>query len=264
VNQFLTKDDICVEIKRGLLPDTMTRLTISIVSHGQGDLVGLLLEDLAKQDFSSLESIEVIVTLNIPENESFLKNHLGRVTVFRNLRPIGFGANHNQAFASSSSDFFVVLNPDVRISNSFAEQIIKTKYDNWGCMAPLVLSPDGIVEDSARRYPTVTRISRRVILNKRRADYTASDDGTCIPVDWVAGIFMVFRSTVFKELKGFNHDYFMYLEDADICRRSNQAGYPVILNPLFSVIHDARRNSFKSSTHLKWHLRSMLRFIFGI
>jgi N-acetylglucosaminyl-diphospho-decaprenol L-rhamnosyltransferase len=241
----------------------MTSLAISIVSHGQGVLVKLLLDDLAKLGFGGFDSVSIIVTLNIPEDESFLANHSDKVTVVRNLRKLGFGANHNQAFACSDTDYFVVLNPDVRISDSFSAQIKAAAETEWGCMAPIVLSPEGNVEDSARRYPTVNRIFRRVFLNKRDPDYRVKGLTELVQVDWVAGMFLVFRAEVFRALGGFDHRYFMYLEDADICRRANEYGAPVVVNPHISVMHDARRKSLKSYTHFKWHLRSYFRFIFG-
>lgn len=241
----------------------MTRLAISIVSHGQGELVKLLLDDLAVLDFSDFDSVQILITLNIPEDESFLDKYRNEVTVLNNLRPLGFGANHNQAFTLSNSDLFIILNPDVRIFESFSSHILPLVLENWGCMAPLVVSPVGHVEDSARRYPTIFRIFRRVFLNQRGSDYQVTLADGLVPVDWVAGMFLIFKSEVFKSLRGFDHRYFMYLEDADICRRVNEAGLPVVVNPHFSVVHDARRNSFKNSSHLKWHLRSMFRFIFG-
>lgn len=241
----------------------MASIAISIVSHGQGDLVKLLLDDLVVLDFPDFESVQILVTLNIPEDEDFLLNNLKEITVLRNTRPLGFGANHNQAFAYSDADYFLVLNPDVRISESFSKHILTCVDENWGCMAPVVVSPQGEVEDSARRYPTISRIFRRVFFNQRDSDYDLIGTDTLVHVDWVAGMFLIFRSDVFRALHGFDHSYYMYLEDADICKRANEEGFPVVVNPGFSVIHDARRNSFKSSTHLKWHLRSMFRFIFG-
>jgi GT2 family glycosyltransferase len=253
---------MCLQVICGISV-IMPSLAISIVSHGQGELVKSLLDDLSLQDFSAFEAVIIIVTLNITEDESFMYGHRETLTIIRNPRPLGFGANHNQAFATTEADYFLVLNPDVRIAQSFCDQIIQHSTADWGCMAPLVMSPDGLIEDSARRYPTVLRISRRVFLNQRDSDYDVSGMKGLLNVDWTAGMCLIFRSDVFRVLNGFDHRYFMYLEDADICRRSNRAGYPVVLNPNFSVVHDARRNSFKNSTHLKWHLRSMFRFIFG-
>lgn len=223
-----------------------SRLVFSIVSHGQGDLVQLLLDDLSALDFSGFESVQILLTLNVPEGELFLSECPIELFVIRNLRPLGYGANHNQAFASVESDFFIVLNPDIRISESFASYILACVGVEWGCMAPLVLSPQGQVEDSPRRYPTISRISRRVFLNSRSPDYLLDRSNACVSVDWIAGMFLIFRSEVFRNLGGFDHRYFMYLEDADICKRANDGGYIVVVNTAFSVIHDARRSSHNS------------------
>lgn len=242
----------------------MPSLALSIVSHGQGELVKELLSDLFSLDFSQFESVQTIVTLNIQEDEGFIVDYLDVVTVHRNVRPLGFGSNHNQAFAASTADYFVVLNPDIRLNDSFAQHIIFAENKNWGCMAPIVLSPDNIIQDSARFYPSLLRIGKRLILNNKNLDYDIQSNDDVFNVDWVAGMFVIFKSNVYRTLQGFDDSYFMYLEDADICKRSNKAGFPVLLNLNFSVVHDAQRNSHKNFCHLKWHLRSMVRFVLGV
>ena len=110
----------------------MASLALSIVSHGQGELVESLLDDLSTLDFSEFESVQILVTLNISEDEGFLSKYLKDVIVIRNVRPLGYGANHNQAFAFSEADFFIVLNPDIRISESFSRYILACEGDDWG------------------------------------------------------------------------------------------------------------------------------------
>ena len=241
----------------------MPSLAISIVSHGQGDLVRPLLEDLSNLNFLGFDSVEIILTINIPEDEVFIASYIGKLTVFRNLRPAGFGANHNRAFSYCGAEFFMVLNPDVRITKSFSEYILREKNDGWGCMAPLVYSEHGELEDSARYYPSIANLIKRVLFSRRDLDYRLDQLVCCLEVDWVAGICMIFRRDIFKKLKGFDDRYFMYLEDADICRRMNIEGCSVLVNPSFSVIHSARRKSLKDAAHFRWHLRSIVRFVFG-
>lgn len=95
------------------------------------------------------------MTINIEENLSFVFGDNFNLKLLRNVRPLGFGANHNQAFTLSDSDIFNVANPDIGISNSFSSSIIDNLESDWGCMAPIVKSPEGGIEDSARRYPTI-------------------------------------------------------------------------------------------------------------
>jgi GT2 family glycosyltransferase len=92
------------------------KLSISIVSHGQGDLLRNLLADFS--EFGVDVTYEVLLTINLPEDESFLSEYVHLpIKVIRNLSPHGFGENHNHAFAESNGEFFVVVNPDIRLSN---------------------------------------------------------------------------------------------------------------------------------------------------
>ena len=238
-------------------------LVVSIVSHRQGNLIEPLLQDLSKADFSDFRDVTLIVTLNLPEDERFLLACVLKCRVIRNLRPQGFGANHNQAFACCDCDYFLVLNPDIRLSCFSFKDFFENKAFKYGVSAPMVVSSTGNIEDSVRRYPSVVRILNRVIFLKRGPDYTKEVDNV-IAVEWIAGMFMFFPRESFERVCGFDTEYFMYLEDADICRRLNQRGLPVLYDFNQKVVHDAQRSSSKMRQHLKWHLRSMVRFMFGI
>jgi GT2 family glycosyltransferase len=95
------------------------------------------------------------------------------------------------------------------------------------------------------------------------ADYELYDGQHSI-VEWAAGMFLLFNSEKFRSIGGFDTRYFMYLEDADICRRLNFAGFPTIVVPEITVIHDARRATGRSLQHFHWHLSSLLRFLFMV
>ena len=208
---------------------------------------------------------EVFVTLNVPEDEAFLSLYRDLpITVVRNAIPLGFGANHNRAFDQASGDIFVVVNPDVRITHAPFEALARGFEDaRVGACAPVVVAPDGEVEDSVRRFPSVVRLAVRVLLRRRRAEYPINLPAP-LPIDWAAGMFVAFRCRAFRSVSGFDERYFMYFEDADICRRLWRGGWSVLLVPGAKVIHDAQRASHRSAEHLRWHLRSALRFLCGV
>ncbi|WP_374537080.1 glycosyltransferase [Chitinimonas taiwanensis] len=240
-------------------------LSISIVSHGQGGLIASLLADLLRLRQANALCCEIILTLNIPENEAFLQSFsdLG-LKVIRNERPKGFGANHNAAFQESSGKFFVVVNPDIRIQSLEAQDLIAPfQNPDVSAVAPLVLSGDGQLEDNARRFPTLFRFAKRVLFRERRPDYNFG--ATTIAVDWVAGMFVVFRQETYKTLGGFDdRRFFMYLEDADICRRMHKNGAKVVINPAVQVTHLAQRASRRNLTHMRWHAISAFRYLTGL
>ncbi len=242
---------------------SLFKFSLSIVSHGQGALIRSLLEDLCQDQAQHGRRYEVLLTLNIPEDESFVDEFADRLSllVIRNMKQKGFGTNHNAAFAASSGEVFVVLNPDIRLRHFPDDLITASLTGTTGAWAPLVRSSSGSVEDSFRRFPTVARLLRRTVLRRRHPDYVAKE--TPIEVDWVAGMFIAFRRTTFVDLHGFDERYYMYMEDVDICRRLQRSGLSVLLDPRANVVHDAQRASRRSRQHQKWHLRSALRYLTG-
>jgi GT2 family glycosyltransferase len=241
------------------------KLVISIVSHGQGDLVKILLNDLNKLDFSEFESVKIVLTLNIPEDEEFMDGYdnLG-ISIIRNINQKGFGMNHNCAFEKEENDLFVIINPDIRLNSFSFSNLASFINDTVGAVGPRVLSPTGNTEDNFRKYPTILRILKRTLLGKRTPDYKMPSDNSTINIDWLAGMFVAFNSTHYKSIGGFDEKFYMYLEDADICRRLCNRGFKILYIPSLCVIHDARRSTFKNSQHFKWHIRSMTRFILHI
>ena len=235
---------------------------ISIVSHGQGSLIKNLLLDLESALKGSLHSINVVVTINFPENERFLTGYPGlQIHVIRNSQKKGYGENHNYAFDSIRSDFFMILNPDVRFNDNLVDPLIQYLESSVGVVAPRVVDLSGSIEDSFRKFPTIFNIIKRTLRRSFDGDYGNPESGPQ-DVDWVAGMFMFFASPTFKSVEGFDERYFMYLEDADICRRLRRKGLSVVYVPGYEIIHEARRTSRKNLKYLTWHVRSMIRFLF--
>jgi GT2 family glycosyltransferase len=234
-------------------------LSISVVSHGQMSLVLHLMRDI--QTHCDSRTIELILTLNIPEPTNFDNEGFSYpITIVQNRNPKGFGANHNQAFRSSTGEFFCVLNPDIRIGKCPFNELLRGLQDSTiGVIAPTVLGVSGAVEDSARRFPTVSKILRKVFSRRWMSDYPMQ--GQSVDVDWVGGMFMLFRRSVFAQLHGFNEFFFLYYEDVDLCARINLAGLRVVVKPAAQVVHHAQHSSHRSLKYLRWHVGSLLRFL---
>ena len=228
-----------------------------MVSHGQNALVNDLLGDLRRQPAGRLAAI---VTLNIADGVALdTAGAQFPIEVIVNQRAKGFGANHNAAFARCRSPYFCVANPDIRLASDPFAGLLRALEDPAAAVAgPLVRSPSGGVEDSARRFPTLGSLLGKLAGIGGGPEY-AWDRGP-IPVDWLAGMFMLFRSEDFRAVRGFDERYFLYYEDVDICRRLRKAGRRALYQPGSEVIHAARRASRRDVRYLRHHLRSMLRF----
>lgn len=235
-----------------------SKISVSVVSHGQVDLIVNLLCDI--QTHCTATPIELILTLNLAESLPFtLAEFSFPIKVIRNAIPLGFGANHNQAFRQAQGLFFCVINPDIRLEgNPFLPLATSLLNEKIGVVAPVVMNAQGAIEDSARHFPSPLKILCKVLGKCRGSDYEIHD--VAITPDWVAGMFMLFRHTVFQQLGGFNERYFLYYEDVDLCARLRLQGYEVMLYPQAHVVHHAQRSSHRNVKYLRWHITSMLRF----
>lgn len=226
-------------------------LSVSIASHGHGEMVSRLAEALLEYP----EVARVVVTQNTDECVDFPNSN--NVTLRRNHKPIGYGANQNAALSISENTFFCVLNPDIHIkTNPFPELLASFSNPKVALVAPKIITPEGRVEDSARRFPTL-----RSLLSKAAGGSNGTYSELNSSPDWVGGMFMLFRSDVFREIGGFDENFFLYYEDVDICWRLRQKGYEIKFVPSVEVIHDARRESRKNWRYARWHLASMARYL---
>lgn len=235
---------------------------LSIVSHGQSRLIAHLLEDIER--YCRGAPLHVTVTLNIPESLCFDPNRFKfPLRILHNTYPRGFAANHNAAFhygqREHPCDYISIVNPDIRLSSNPLPGLLDClEDDSVGVVAPLVLNPEGEIEDNARRFPTPWRILAKTFRRARHLDYVI--DRLVVTPDWVAGMFMLIPAEAFHRVGGFDERYFLYYEDVDFCARLRLAGYGVRLCPAARVVHASHRQSHRDWRYFRWHVKSALRF----
>lgn len=229
-------------------------IAVSIVSHGHGAMVSRLINQLLK--FPEVE--QILVTFNVPEVLELPND--ARIRVLRNEQAKGFAANHNVAFGLCTKPFFCPLNPDIELSeNPYPALLAAMRDGRVGMVAPRVDSVVGQHEDSWRRFPTVRSLLIKA-LGRGDGRYALPADESPFSPEWVAGMFMLFRSAAFQKLNGFDEGFFLYYEDVDICVRLSKAGFVLLACPAVRVVHDAQRDSHRNWRHLRWHLASMFRY----
>ena len=227
------------------------------MSHGHCDEVLKLLRDLALWAVDDVA--KVIVTLNVTEEPLFEAIYstawFFEVQVIRNVTPLGFGSNHNQAFLHCDSPYFCVVNPDIRLlDNPYPSLLAALEAPFAGCAYPLQASRFGNPTDLARETPTPIALLCRYLApqhNNRRNSR-----------EWINGSFMLFPALVFDELKGFDPRFFMYCEDVDICLRLRGIGFRLVLSESTCVEHVGQFASRRKLRHMSWHLVSLCKLWF--
>lgn len=233
-------------------------ISVSVVSHGQLPLIVNLMQDMQASCVG--KNFELILTLNVAEVDVLDTAQFSYpIKIIRNTRPKGFGANHNHAFRVAVGSYFCVVNPDIRFDSCpFSRLLAGFECPGVGVVAPLVLSPEGRVEDSARRFPTPATILSKLFFRPQLPDYSFQDGSRM--VDWAGGMFMVFPRSVFQNVNGFDERFFLYYEDVDICARLSLIDLQIWVCAEAQVVHHAQRSSHRDLKYMVWHLGSMLRF----
>lgn len=228
-------------------------IAVSIVSHGHGAMVSRLVGELAKCP----EVTRIILTLNIEEDVDVPEGD-GLVLV-RNSQAKGFGANHNAAFARCEQTYFCVLNPDVELrGNPFPGVLQAMARQDAALGAPAVLDAAGRPQDSMRHFPTIRALIAKAVRGDDGA-YSLRPDVDFCP-DWVAGMFMLFRTDDYACIGGFDPRFHLYYEDVDICARLWLANRRVVGTARVTVVHEAQRESWRRARFMRWHLASMVRY----
>ena len=223
-------------------------ITVSIVSHGQLALIEPLLDQLAR--YSSAVVAKVVLTNNIPEPD-ILAGRIWDFSVERieNKAPMGFGANHNQAFGRCATPWFLVLNPDIRFDSDVLTPLLAQAAPTSGLLTPRILEPGKSTPEQHR-----ATITPREILTRRRPEYEQPQ----VPA-WIPGLFMLFRGSAYAGIGGFDERFFMYGEDFDICARLQLAGWQLQVGEELVARHEAQRASHAKLKHLYWHVTSLLK-----
>ena len=233
-------------------------ITLSVVSHGQNALVNQLLGDVLRV---CADRVSLVLTQNVPDPVPLAAGNLAcPVEIIVNRRRKGFGANHNAAFKHCRTPYFCVVNPDIRLpADPFNSLILQFNDKTVAVAGPLVRNPAGGIEDSVRRFPTAASLLKKFFAGSREPDYPV--DRGALAVDWLAGMFMLFRSDAYRAIGGFDEAYFLYYEDVDICNRLRSSGAAVMFEPHAEVIHDARRASRRDAWLAMHHLAGIFRFL---
>lgn len=248
---------------------TAYNVTCSIVLYKNDDVVKKAIQSFLN---SSL-SIKLYLIDNSPQDilKVKLKEFIddSRVEYFFNNKNLGYGAGHNIAMRKTidTSEFHLVLNPDVYFDASVISELYKVaKCDSSiGHIMPKVLYPSGKLQYSCKLIPTPLNLITRLLPwdffnefnSKFELRFTGYDKIMNIP--YLQGSFMFLRCAALKEVGLFDERFFMYPEDIDLTRRIHKK-YKTIFYPYVHIIHQHTKSSFKSIRMFAVHVQNIIRY----
>jgi N-acetylglucosaminyl-diphospho-decaprenol L-rhamnosyltransferase len=246
-------------------------LSVVIVNWNVRDLLRRCVESVRSAQRSI--SVEIIVVDNASGDGSveMLRAGFPETVLIANPENRGFPAANNQGIAAAQGRYVLLLNPDTEVLAGGLDTLVQyiDAHHDVGLVGPQLVYPNGQVQSSRRRYPTLATLffestwleplAPRSLL--RRYYMLDQPDAAVLDVDWVTGAAMLARREVIQQVGGMDERFFMYSEELDWCRRIKAAGWRVIYHPGAQVIHHVGKSSEQAvpARHVNFQ-RSKIRY----
>jgi len=194
---------------------------------------------------SDYENLSIIVADNASTDDSvlFLKNNYPNVEIIANPVNEGFSKGYNSALKKVSADYYILLNSDVEVSKRWIKPIISLMESDTKISAcqPKILSFDNKnqFEYAGASGGWIDKLgypfSRGRVFDFCETDEGQYDDAS--EIFWASGAAFFVRSSVYRELNGFDEYFFAHQEEIDLCWRMKRSGYKIYVEPSSVVYH---------------------------
>jgi hypothetical protein len=219
------------------------KLSIIIVNYRAWGHIEKALR-VIEPDFPDDWEIIVVDNETNPRTCAEFQQRFGWVKIIPNPTNSGFGQGCIIGVAAASGEQLLFMNPDVLASVADIRALIREKQRDpeVAIIAPKQLDDDGRPQKVFDEFPDVLNQSKVLKLLRRKLSPGRSPDprkdyDDRVDCDWVTGSFLLIDLDDYNRTGGWSNDYWMYVEDADLCKRAHDAGLRVAYTPKVAVVH---------------------------
>ena len=259
-------------------------ISIIITHHRTPVLLKLCLKSI--RDNLTLEEKEVFVcdSQTDPKIKQAIEEEFPEVNFVSFSDNAGYAKLVNKGLKKAQGDYLLVLNADILIKEKSVRKMVEyfEEHPRVGLIGPQLLTFANRPQESCFRHPTLLGfipfiIARRTALGKtkwgqRKIDnflIKKEDLKTAQLVDWLQGSALMVKKEAVEKVGLIDERYFMYMEDADWCRRFWEADYQVVYLPQAKMIHYYYRASRKwggfldilFNKYTRLHILSTLKYL---
>ncbi|KFB00685.1 glycosyl transferase family 2 [Mangrovimonas yunxiaonensis] len=196
-----------------------------------------------------LDAEIIVVDNNSPDDScQLVKTSFPEVVLIENNTNAGFSKGNNLGVAQAKGEYVCILNPDTVV----AEDTFKTllafaqNQQNLGIVGCRLVDGTGaFLPESKRNVPTPAVALKKMMGFPKQYYANHVQQEQVAEVAILVGAFMLMKTSVYREVGGFDEDYFMYGEDVDLSYKVLKAGYANFYNGTTTIIH------FKGESTLK-------------
>jgi hypothetical protein len=243
-------------------------LSIIIVNYNTKELLFKCLQSITRwceEEFTT-QKYEVIVVDN-GSTDGSVDEIQNSVKIIKNETNLGFAKANNIGIKAAQGQNILLLNSDTEVNSlaiqktlNFLEEFkgdFKGKIKGEiGVATCKILLTNGKIDPSCHRgFPTpwnafcyFLKLEKCFAKFKLFSGYHQyyKDLSSIHEVDAISGAFFMIRRDVIDVVGLLDEDYFMYGEDLDWCYRIKAAGYRIMYNPSYSIVHHKKKSGRQS------------------
>lgn len=217
-------------------------LSIIVINYKTFKLTSDCLKSLYKSLNKKIGTVvEIIVVDNGSGDKEIkslqkLRDKLG-FKLLTSEKNLGFAAGCNFGTEISNGELLLFLNSDTKGHTGILEMADVLKKDQKiVVLGGKIIKSDKKIENSAGKFYNLWNLFL-MLIGGEKLNFVRFAPKNFKKVEWVSGGFMMVKKDAFDKVLGFDEDYFMYLEDMDLCLRLNRIGYSTYYYPKASIVH---------------------------
>ena len=193
------------------------------------------------------------------DSVDFVKNNFPNVKIIINVSNGGYAKGYNDALKKIDAEYFILLNSDIQVTDSWISPIIDLMDSDKkiaACQPKLLDYKKRNIFEYAGASGGFIDILGYPFCRGRIFDHLEKDKGQyddAIEVFWASGACLFVRASHFYEIGGLDEDFFAHQEEIDLCWRLKNSGYKIMVQPKSLVFH-VGGGTLNASSPFKTHL----------
>jgi GT2 family glycosyltransferase len=253
-----------IEESLGAVPPAQTvDVSVVVVSFNTRELLKRCLGTLRSERAHTLQ-IVVVDNGSTDGTQKMIRQDFPDVQLLELSRNTGFAHANNVAFDHCRGKQVLLLNSDAYVHPGAIGELLaaSARHPSAGVIGPRLVNPDGSLQRSAWPFPGAPRllleafgahrILRRMGLLEDLGTWGHNEER---PIDFLSGACLLVRAEALQEVGGFDEQFWMYGEEADLQRRLSRRGWCVVFTPRAVVTHVGGGSSHQAAPRM-WHFYS--------
>ena len=231
----------------------MKKIAVVILNWNGRKLLEEFLPSIVR--FSPEAAVYVADNASSDDSISFIKNTFPSIKIIQNTHNFGFAKGYNQALRFVEEDYYALVNSDVEVTENWLSPILEI-FENESQIS--IIQPKILAYKNKEMFEYAGAgggfidkygfpFCRGRIFQSLEKDLGQYDDET--EIFWASGACFFIRKEVYRQLNGFDEDFFAHQEEIDLCWRAFNLNYKAKYCGKSTVYHVGGATLNESNPH---------------